>query len=297
MPKDGIPLSEFPPSLQAEYEALPDKQTDDDTTTNTEGVPTYDTGGFPLPNHHYDAPVDAKHKANRMGLDGEYHVVKINGTVRYVPGDDINTLRNTIGEDPTTNLETSEYATYDAGAKVMLENEDAMGTIVELHTSEFSLGDTTFEGSQDEPLYVVATDQATYIVDESEIRQENWESVDESDDAEPTPEALAEDGEMNENYANIEGTTDPHPDQTPTVNKVNEIQGEIDVGGAGTGFDSYPDSWEESDTPARMILLDAWASMGASFDGCQREMRGEIGRTAPFCAAMKDEVYGTTSWR
>ena len=261
-------------------------------------IPTYDSTEFPLPNHHYDAPVDAKHRANRMGLDGEYHVIRVDGDVRYAPGKSIRALLNAVDEEPKTNLETSKFAEYDAGEKVKLESEDAVGVIVELHTSDFSLGGETFEGSQDDPLYVVATDTATYIVDESEITREEWESVDESDGANPDPQELAEEGEMSENYANIEDVgTDPYPDRSPTVNRINEVQGQVDLPDVGTGFDSYPDSWEESDTPARLILLDAWTSMGASFDGCQREMRGEIARTAPFCAAMKDEVYGTTQWR
>lgn len=59
----------------------------------------------------------------------------------------------------------------------------------------------------------------------------------------------------------------------------------------------YPPSWRQSPTPNRVILLKAWAGMNGSFDGCQREMRGEIGRTAPFCAAMKDRVLLTEQWR
>lgn len=59
---------------------------------------------------------------------------------------------------------------------------------------------------------------------------------------------------------------------------------------------SMPKSWRESEKPARLILLDAWASMGAQFecDGgcCMSELKSKR-----LCAAMKDRVLGTTRWR
>jgi len=58
------------------------------------------------------------------------------------------------------------------------------------------------------------------------------------------------------------------------------------------GFDSWPDSWEESDIPARIIALDAWSSMGGTWRGCF----SEIG-DAEICSAFKDEMLGTTEWR
>jgi len=58
------------------------------------------------------------------------------------------------------------------------------------------------------------------------------------------------------------------------------------------GFDSWPDSWEESDIPARIIALDAWSSMGGTWRGCF----SEIG-DAEICSAFKDEMLGTTAWR
>jgi len=64
------------------------------------------------------------------------------------------------------------------------------------------------------------------------------------------------------------------------------------------GFFSWPDSWEESSTPARVIALKAWAGMGASFTGCTREMRGSLtGSPDRFCADFKDRLYGTETWR
>jgi len=272
-------------------------QEEDDLTTVDESemetnysVQNYSEDEFPVPGRHYDAPQAARNEAERLGLEPTYHVVRVNGDARYVPGEDVSTLKNAIDEEPRTNLETSKFAQYDAGEKVMLNSEDEMGTIVELHTDTFELGGQSFDATQETPLYVVAAESATYIVDNAELVQEDW-STDEPG-VEPTPEALAEGGEMKNNYDDVSDPTvdDPFPERT-----VNEVAGQIDAGdidGAGIGFDSYPESWRESDRPARLILLDAWTSMGASFSGCRREMG-----SARFCAAMKDEVYGTTEWR
>lgn len=61
---------------------------------------------------------------------------------------------------------------------------------------------------------------------------------------------------------------------------------------------AMPKSWRDADKPARLILLDAWASMGGQFDcgggGC---CMGEL-KDEELCAAMKDEVLGGwTGWR
>lgn len=64
------------------------------------------------------------------------------------------------------------------------------------------------------------------------------------------------------------------------------------------GFFEWPESWEESETPARLIALKAWAGMGGSFTACTREMRGELtGSPDRFCADFKDRLYGTERWR
>lgn len=59
---------------------------------------------------------------------------------------------------------------------------------------------------------------------------------------------------------------------------------------------TMPDSWKESDTPARLILLDAWASMGGQFDCDGSCCMGELD-SERLCAAMKDAALGTTEWR
>jgi len=58
------------------------------------------------------------------------------------------------------------------------------------------------------------------------------------------------------------------------------------------GFDSWPDSWRDSKKPARLIALDAWASMGGTWRGCFKEIKSKR-----ICSAFKDEILGTTKWR
>jgi len=73
----------------------------------------------------------------------------------------------------------------------------------------------------------------------------------------------------------------------------------------GDGRFSFPDSWEESDTPARLILLKAWAGMGGQFDcggdcchGTMVKNGFTDGAANRFCASMKDRVLGGwEGWR
>lgn len=53
-----------------------------------------------------------------------------------------------------------------------------------------------------------------------------------------------------------------------------------------------PDSWEDSPKPNRLILLDAWSSMGGSFDVARRELG-----SPRLAASMKDRVLQWEGWR
>ena len=61
---------------------------------------------------------------------------------------------------------------------------------------------------------------------------------------------------------------------------------------ANLGFRSWPDWWEDADTPARLIALDAWTSLGGTWRGCFAEIGDR-----EICSAFKDEMYQTTKWR
>lgn len=59
----------------------------------------------------------------------------------------------------------------------------------------------------------------------------------------------------------------------------------------------WPQSWVDSETPARVIALKAFAGMGGSFDGCVREMQGNISQPEDFCANFLDRLVGNPYWR
>jgi len=60
---------------------------------------------------------------------------------------------------------------------------------------------------------------------------------------------------------------------------------------AETTFD-IPDSWEDSPKSNRLILLDAWSSMGGTFEGARRELGSNR-----LAASMKDRVLQWEAWR
>lgn len=63
-----------------------------------------------------------------------------------------------------------------------------------------------------------------------------------------------------------------------------------------TNFD-YPESWDVSPTPNRVILLKSYASMGGSITGVRNEMVNEVSNPEAFAVAMKDRVLLTGDWR
>lgn len=64
------------------------------------------------------------------------------------------------------------------------------------------------------------------------------------------------------------------------------------------GLAPWPESWRESDKPARLIALDAYTSFDPpSFRGCRRSMKGKVASVNRYCAAFKDSLLGTTYWR
>jgi hypothetical protein len=130
-------------------------------------------------------------------------------------------------------------------------------------------GDSVSEG---EVVVAYASRQGYTIIEASELTSSSFE-IDEDVEPEAVTDAMTADG-----YSEVDNPYDPLA---------------IDVlVGTGIGFDSWPDSWEEADTPARVIALDAWSSMGGTWKGCF----AEIG-DAEICSAFKDEMLGTTEWR
>jgi hypothetical protein len=103
----------------------------------------------------------------------------------------------------------------------------------------------------------------------------------------------------------LEATEGPEvglEDPTDDVVEANTTEGTLKawlniLSGDVTANDwSMPRSWRQSDTPSRVILLDAWSSMGAQFDCGGACCMGEL-KSERLCGAMKDEALGTTDWR
>lgn len=152
-----------------------------------------------------------------------------------------------------------------------VDTPDGTGVVSEIRTSEFEGPDgETHEPSDDDPVYIVATEDGAGAYSEDEL----------------------EDGELPE----IEDVDNPEKD----LEALFDLADAIDSDGAealGDGRFSWPESWKESDTPARIIALKSWAAMGGRHTGCVREMRGNISRPNAFCADFKDRILGWEGWR
>lgn len=151
-------------------------------------------------------------------------------------------------------------------------------------------GDGTEEvGDDGENVYIVArASGGSKPFSASELNNADRNDVLNTDDAPDEPGEDLDDAEMGMVYYTI---NDAH-DYEELQRGKDELLSVPGVDDPGVGFDSWPDSWEKADEPARLILLDAFSSMGGTFTGCVSEVGSRR-----LCAAMKDEVLGTERWR
>jgi len=169
------------------------------------------------------------------------------------------------GLTPIVDDEREDLSTrYTEGDEV--DTPDGVGVVVEVRTLEFEgpSGDEV-EASDGSPAYVVAVRDGAAVFRASELEKDEIDTDIESPEKDV---GGSEDAEACPGAADLQD-----------------------------GRFSYPESWQESDQPARMIALKAWASMGGTFRGCRREMRGEIASPNRFCAAMKNKLLGWEGWR
>lgn len=159
---------------------------------------------------------------------------------------------------------------------------------------EWPVGDEETETIPDQgdgkQIYIVAkVDGSTqpYTADEISTVDRNTVIGDE-DEMPDTPEEDIDDAEMAVGYRMLDGARVAELHRRPLAELIS-VPG---VDDPGVGWDSYPDSWEKSEKPNRLILLDAWSSMSGTFTGCM----SEIG-SRRICASMKDTVLGTERWR
>jgi len=159
-------------------------------------------------------------------------------------------------------------ASFSEGDEV--DTPAGVGVVVEIRTEGFDgpSGDAV-EASEDNPAYVVAVEEGAKVYRESDLTEGSIE-VEEVDNPEDTLEA----------WVDIADATD-------------DMETLADD---GRRFD-FPDSWDESPTPNRIILLKAWAGLGGRFTTCRRKMAGEVASPSRFCASMKDSVLQWEGWR
>jgi len=180
------------------------------------------------------------------------------------------------------------------------------GYVSDKHTEDFNWVAPGGESGQtitveDEPVYVVAMGatnagahpfyaEALEPADAGTVLGDAVEDVDPKD-VEENVSSLAtnlgfgiiSNDSIAELQVPVEGAEE---DQIPTITR-NQM-----------GLAPWPESWRESDKPARLIALDAWTSFDPpSFTGCKRSMKGEVAGVNRYCAAYKDSIYGHTYWR
>jgi len=86
----------------------------------------------------------------------------------------------------------------------------------------------------------------------------------------------------------------PDPGVEDPVGALTEDADAVDPDAAALAETTFgiPESWEESPKPNRLILLDAWSSMGGTFEGARRELGSKR-----LAASMKDRVLQWEGWR
>lgn len=176
-------------------------------------------------------------------------------------------------------------ASFEEGEKVEVDGK--RGVVTEIHTEAFTGPDgTEYDPTMDDPVFIVATEDGAVAARTDQLEASDWSTG--KDD--PTGELA------NEAEAMVAAVTAALPDDHDPV-----THGTLHAG--PTDWD-YPQSWQDADVPARLILLDAWSSMGGQFDcagGCchgTMVRNGMSDRAAnQFCASMKDRVLMWEGWR
>ncbi|AFH22664.1 hypothetical protein OSG_eHP32_00050 [environmental Halophage eHP-32] len=121
----------------------------------------------------------------------------------------------------------------------------------------------------------------------------NGEEIDASDSS-PTYIVGLKDQRVGVGFYSASELDSTEMPDTGVDDPVGELETEANSGTAELAETTFgiPDSWEESPKPNRLILLDAWSSMGGSFDGARRELG-----SPRLAASMKDRVLQWEGWR
>ena len=150
-----------------------------------------------------------------------------------------------------------------------VDTPDGPGVVAEIRTEAFEGPDgEEIEPSEDGPAYIVAVRSGANVYRPDDLS-------DGSLDVEGVDDPVSDLGDVAE--AAFEAAEAANPDD-------------------GRRFD-YPESWNESPTPSRIILLKAWAGLGGRLTSCQRKMQGEVASPARFCGYLNDRVLEWEGWR
>ena len=167
---------------------------------------------------------------------------------------------------PTANA--NRYAEGDE-----VSTPQGVGVVADVLTETVETDEDKVEASSDSPTYVV-------VVEDGRVGYETYKAEDiHSTTIETDVDAT---GAMSE--------------EEETANALGRVLGFLAPGLTANDFDAPP-SWRQSSTPNRIIALKAFASMGASFDGCTTEMSGEVASPDDYCGAFLDYVLQTETWR
>ena len=171
--------------------------------------------------------------------------------------------------------EAAELANQYAPGKSIVDTPDGKGLVVEVITESKTI-DEDADGVPDE--IEASSDSPTYAVTLGETS------------GSPVGFFKTSDLEATEIDADVDPTKSLDEEEAAAI-----ANGECPTGEDATlagGRWSPPDSWEKANTPARLIALDAFQSMGGDFEGCEREMRGSVRTPQQFCGAFIDYVFG-----
>lgn len=190
-------------------------------------------------------------------------------------GDDAvrETFETVMGEETALSDPATANATrYSEGDEV--STPQGVGVVADALTSTVENDEATVEASDDSPTYVV-------VVEDGRVGYETYK---------------AEDIHSTTIETDVDQPTQRLADEEETANALGRVLKILAPNLTANDFD-VPPSWRQSSTPNRIIALKAFASMGASFDGCVREMRGEVASPDRYCGAFLDYVIGNPYWR
>lgn len=192
-------------------------------------------------------------------------------------------------------VETDTYANqYSEGD--IVDTPRGVGVVSGVWTESWEDDGETIEASDDSPAYTVALEDGGFEHYKASDLSEGELDVDVDDPVEDL-DAMAD---------IVSATTE---NAAITVLQESYLSGDLTIAEYETAVadvlnkDSYdtldwtnPESWRESETPARVIALKAWADMNGQFDCGGACCMGDL-RDAELCASLKDYVLGTEAWR